>query len=215
MCSKVSWSERPGAAGATTLVSMPSPRSAAARRSTNEPGASPTSRGYECVKKRTFIRSPILHAFGQPFIELATDVTKLRTLSRDLFAEQSGREKNAAEDQARCDDRPHGSVSDAGKNQHGERDETGQRSDREESSAEHAEEEERLLPEPQLKPDGQHVEHADGNTRQSELRLSGVTWIQRHRNLGHREAFRGGDHDHIPMPVGANRQHVHDLTPIG
>src|SRR4051812_31545155 len=101
MSSMRSCASRPGAAGATTLVSTPSFRSAIARRSTNEPGASPGSRGYECVRNRTFIVSAFFDTFGAEVVELATDLAELRALAGDLFAEQSRREENAAEDEAR------------------------------------------------------------------------------------------------------------------
>ena len=43
----------------------------------------------------------------------------------------------------------------------------GHQAEREQRRAEHAEEQQRLLAEPQLEPHRQHVEHADGNPRQT------------------------------------------------
>ena len=61
----------------------------------------------------------------------------------------------------------------------------------------------------------EHVEHADGNASEAELRLAGVPRVQRHRDLRDREPLRGGEHDHVAVPVGAVRQRVHDLAAVG
>ena len=90
----------------------------------------------------------------------------------------------------------------------------GDQADREQPRAQHPEQQQRLLAEPQLEPDGEHVQHADRDARQAELRLAGVPRIQRDGNLRDGEALGGGDDDHVAVPVGAHRERVHDLAPV-
>src|SRR6185437_9008796 len=144
---------------------MPSSRSATASRSTNDPAGSPGPRGKECVRKSTFMRSTISDAIGPKLVELTPDLAQLRALASDLFAEQSGGEEDAAENEAGLDERPHRAVADAGGEVHAERDEAGERANAEQPRADHAEEQQRFLSEPQLEPHGEHIEHSNGNAR--------------------------------------------------
>src|ERR1051325_11236477 len=96
MPSRCSVCASPSADGATRCVSTPAPCSACASRSTNEPGASPRVRGKLWVRKRTFIVS---RAVLPQLIELPPKLSHLCALPGDLFADESRREKDAAQRQ--------------------------------------------------------------------------------------------------------------------
>src|SRR6266516_2408292 len=106
MPSSSSEAGRPGAAGATTLTFIPSPRNATAKRRMNEPAASPSVRGNECVRNRTFICSEIFRRFAFPrqIFDTRSQVTELCALNGDHFAEESSCEKDAAHRDARLDE---------------------------------------------------------------------------------------------------------------
>src|ERR671932_2697780 len=105
---------------------------------------------------------------------MALQLAELRALSGNLLAEQPGREEQPAEDEARLDDRPDPPLPDAIHEQPPERDDAGDDADEENRQADHAEQEQRLLPEPQLEPHREHVERANRNARNAELGPAGV-----------------------------------------
>src|SRR3954452_25198128 len=178
---------RLAACGARTETSIPTCRSARARRRMNEPAASPVQRGKACVRKRTrsaagsaAIALVILALLVQPSLDLA----ELRALRGDLVAEHAGGEEDAAEKNARLDDRPDPPLADAVDPQPRERQQPGEDAKAEDAEAEHGKEQQRLLTESELEPDGDHVEHADRNPMPGrELRAPRVPWIERHRNF--------------------------------
>src|ERR1051326_5802980 len=96
----------PSAAGATTRTFTDLSLRATARRSMNEPGASPCDRGNEWVRKRTFTPLWFLQrvsALCQLF-EPRTKLAHLRTLSCDHLPKQSCREENTAQEEACLDE---------------------------------------------------------------------------------------------------------------
>src|SRR5258708_6730955 len=89
MPSMLSRDASPSAAGATTRTFTDLSRRATARRSMNEPGASPCDRGNEWVRKRTFTPLWILQRVSTLCQLLASRATlaHLRALSRDEEAD--------------------------------------------------------------------------------------------------------------------------------
>src|SRR2546430_8681732 len=106
MPSMISCEARPSAAGATTRTFTDLSLRATARRSMNEPGASPCDRGNEWVRKRTFTPLWFLQRIStlcQP-LDSCAKFAHLRALSRDQLAQQSCREENATEEKACFDE---------------------------------------------------------------------------------------------------------------
>src|SRR2546423_11103496 len=102
MPSRTSADGSPAAAGATTRTLMPSSRSATARRRMNDPAASPSPCGKECVKKRTFIFSGVvLFSFAGQILDAGSQQTQLGALCCNQLTKQSGGKENAAHNHAR------------------------------------------------------------------------------------------------------------------
>src|SRR4029077_19338611 len=97
---------RPGPAGATTRTFTSSARSATARRSMNEPAASPSDLGNECVRHSTFIWSAIRRrdALTRLISASRAELSKLGALRRDHLTEQTGGEEHAANGYAGLDE---------------------------------------------------------------------------------------------------------------
>src|SRR5688572_21879307 len=156
------FSARPGSAGATTLTATPCALSADASRSKKLPGRSPSKRGKLCVRKRTFIW---LAAFARlalrQLIQAPAYFAKLGALPGSLFSQEARGEEHTTQHQTGLNHRPHRANADARRKEHDHRADSGERADGEERRPQHAEQEQRLLSEPQLEPHGQHVEHAD------------------------------------------------------
>src|SRR6185503_18399164 len=105
MPSNSSASGTPAAAGATTCTLTFSLRRATANRRMNEPAASPSDRGNECVRKSTFIRSGIGRvAFPRKILDPRAQLTQLGALRGDELSNETGREKDAADGDAGLDE---------------------------------------------------------------------------------------------------------------
>src|SRR3954469_17500129 len=96
----------PAAAGATTWTLTSSPRRATARRRMNEPAASPSVRGNECVRNSTFIAlwSGGRVAFPREILYPRGKLAQLRALRGDELPHQSCREEHASYSHARLDE---------------------------------------------------------------------------------------------------------------
>src|SRR5476651_33711 len=125
----------------------------------------------------------ILRIAELQLVQLTAQLAHLGALSGDLLAQQSRGEEDASQQQTGLDEREQRPVSHAADHAIENGDDAGEEAEQEEAGAHHAEEEQWLLAEAQLEPDGGHVEHADRDARQSELRLAGVPWVERHRDL--------------------------------
>src|SRR3954453_10744302 len=146
MPSSDSFAAQSAAAGARTLVSMPSRCSALARRRMNDPGVSSEWRGKLCVRKRTFMLSSCRLVRGN-LVELAANLAELRAFAGDLLAEEPRREENASQHEARLNDCPDRSNTKSDGEVHAQGDEAGERAKCEEPCPEHAEKEQRFLAE--------------------------------------------------------------------
>src|SRR3954469_15347499 len=209
--------DRPGAAGATTRTVIPSPRRATARRRINEPAASPSDRGNECVRNSTFIESAVagrVAFLGQVF-DSGPQLVHLGALRGDHLAQQAGGEENAADRDAGLHEIDQRSKANPADNSPEYRDDSDAHADDEQNGAEEAEQEERLSGEAKLEPDGQHVQHPDRDSSDAELRLSRISRIKRHRHLRYGKPARHRHHHHVPMPVRPVGQAVHHFAPIG
>src|SRR5438874_3002594 len=185
----------------------------------NEPAASPDQRGNACVRNRTLsdagsaaVALVILALLVHPSLELA----KLRPLGGDLTADHPCREEDAPEKDAGLNDRPDPSLPDAIDPESGQRQNAGEHTENKDAEAEHREQQQRLLTEAKLEPDRKHIEHADRDaTPGRELGMAGVSRVQRHPHFSNFETLGGRDHNHIAMPIGTDREAVHDLSAIG
>src|SRR5689334_14706460 len=154
------------ACGARTETSMPVSRRARARRRMNEPAASPVQRGKACVRKRTRSAAgsaALALVILALLVQSSLDLAELRTLRGNLIAEHTGREEDAAEEDARLDDGPDPPLADAVDPEPRQRQQPGEHAEAEDAESEDGEEQQRLLPESELEPDGDHVEHTDRN----------------------------------------------------
>src|SRR5687768_12599238 len=115
----------------------------------------------------------------------ATTVTskfpQLRPDTGNELPEQARDKQDGAEDESRLDGHPRG----ADALPCGDERPTHYGAQEHEHGTGKAKEQQWLRRKLQLEPDREHVEHADRNSRDAELRFSGVTWIQRHGNLPH------------------------------
>src|SRR5438876_3388148 len=118
MPSMISSDASPSAAGATTRTLTDLSLRATARRSMNEPGASPCDRGNEWVRKRTFTPLWFLQRVSTlcELLESRAKLAHLCALSRDELAQQPCREENAAEQEACLDESQDRTESFDGKN---------------------------------------------------------------------------------------------------
>src|SRR6476620_9575566 len=146
--------------------------------------------------------------------ESARNLTALLPHPRDHLAEKTKPEEHDAADDHRLDqveERPQPNAVTEAQNQG---DDPGQQADDEEDRTAHPEEEHGLSTKPQLKPDRDEVEEADGNSPPVELRGAGTARVQRNRKRRQPVAVRRGDDHHIAMPVRPQRDAEHDLPTI-
>ena len=122
-------------------------RRAMASRSRNEPGASPSDRGNECVRNRTFICSAIRGrvAILREILEPRPKLAHLRALRRDELADQSRREEHASEDETSLDQIESGRKPDPADDAPEDGDDPDDHAEDEQRCAEHAEQQQRLL----------------------------------------------------------------------
>src|SRR6185437_14323519 len=124
-------------------------------------------------------------ASGARLRELPAYLTQFGALAGDHLAEQPTHEQHAPHDHARLDEVQQRPESNAGEDANGERHDAREYAQREEHGTHHAEEQERLLREAELEPDREHVERAHRNASDAELGFSGVTRVERYRDLRH------------------------------
>src|SRR2546422_3077373 len=190
---------RPGAAGATTRTFTPSPRSATARRRINEPAASPSVRGNECVRNRPFICSEIVRrvAFPRQVFDARPQLAQLRALSGDHLSKESSCEQHAPYCHARLDEIHQRTKSNSADNAPQYGNDSDDHSDNEQRRAQHTKKEKRFSSKAKLEPDREHVQYADGNTPDSKLGLSSISRIKGHWNLRYGKSIGCRHHDHV------------------
>src|SRR5687767_13725321 len=145
-----------------------------ARRSRNEPGASPYPLGNECVRKRTFTLLRLLQRVAplSQFLETSSKLAHLRALRCDELSDQSRSEQDAPEDETRLDQIQQRTEAFSGKYSPEHSCNSHQDAQHKQRCSEHSEQQQWLLGKAQLEPYGEHVEHADWNSSDPELRLA-------------------------------------------